>query len=350
MTDDRKPLTYADAGVDLIAGAQAVAKYRESAESTAIAGVLGAIGGFGGLFSLRDAGFGALDDPVLVAATDGVGTKLKLAFACERHDTIGQDCVAMCVNDIAAVGAQPLFFLDYLATGVLDPQQAAEVVAGVADACRVCGCALLGGETAEMPGFYNAGEYDVAGFCVGIGERSELFSPDSVRAGDLLVGLRSSGFHSNGYSLIRKIIDASGASLDDPFEDSTLGAALLEPTMLYPAALRAVRNAGIAPRSAAHITGGGFYENIPRALNAQVGAVVDPTSWVVPRIIEHVVEVGAIESRERYSVFNMGIGMVLIYAPSRAPDALSVLQDAGFGASIIGEVTASPVVKIAGVD
>ncbi len=348
LTDEKRGTSYADAGVSLEAGAEAVARYRDAVESTSIPGVLGGIGGFGGLFALRDAGL-TLDDPVLVSATDGVGTKLRLAFDLGIHRTIGQDCVAMCVNDIVVTGARPLFFLDYLATGRLDPDQAAEIVVGIAAACRESGCALIGGETAEMPGFYADGEYDVAGFCVGIAERSALLDRARVQAGDVVVGLRSSGFHSNGYSLVRRIVADAGLDLAAPFESSTLGAALLEPTRLYPAAFSALTTTGIRPKSAAHITGGGFYENLPRALPDGLGATIE-AGWSVPRIITHIADLGEVEARERWSVFNMGIGMCLILAPDDAQRALSALAGAGFEALTIGSVDGTAGIRIAGID
>lgn len=348
MSDEKRATSYADAGVDLAAGAEAVARYKESVRATHIPGVLGGIGGFGGLFSLRDAGV-SLDDPVLVSATDGVGTKLRLAFDLGIHHTIGQDCVAMCVNDVVATGARPLFFLDYLATGRLDPVQAGEIVAGIAAACRESGCALIGGETAEMPGFYADGEYDVAGFCVGVADRRELCDPSDVARDDVLVGLASSGFHSNGYSLVRRIVADAGLDLHGAFGEGTLGSALLEPTLLYPAATAALRAAGVRVRNAAHITGGGFYENIPRALPAGLGARIEP-HWERPAVIDFIADAGGVAARERWSVFNMGVGMVLILRPGDVDTGLAALADAGYSAFPIGDVVPGEGVHISGVD
>lgn len=343
MSNEKRGSSYADAGVDLEAGAEAVHRYRNSVAKTRVAGVMGGIGGFAGLFSLKDAGL-SLDDPVLVSATDGVGTKLKLAFQLGIHHTIGQDCVAMCVNDIVATGARPLFFLDYLATGKLDPSQAADVVEGVAEACRASGCALLGGETAEMPGFYDPGEYDIAGFCVGIAERSELFDPARVVEGDVLIGLRSNGFHSNGYSLIRKIVaDASLDLSDTPSANSaTWGELLLRPTTLYTSAMSGIR--GVV-KAAAHITGGGFYENVPRALPPQLGAeITEP--WTAPAFMLELCQHGEVSNREQHAVFNMGIGMVLVVAKADADATLAQLDDA----VRLGHVSANAGVRIAGID
>ena len=348
MSDEQDMgVSYADAGVSLDAGYEAVERYEEAVAATHGPGVIGGFGGFGGLFSLRDAAV-SLDDPVLVSATDGVGTKLRLAFELGVHHTIGQDCVAMCVNDVAAMGARPLFFLDYLATGKLDPLQAADVVRGIAGACAACDCSLLGGETAEMPGFYADGEYDVAGFCVGVADRQELFEPGTAQLGDALIGLRSSGFHSNGFSLIRRIIADRGLDLADAFGGSTLGEELLEPTVLYPAAFAALRAESLSPRAAAHITGGGFYENLPRALGEGRGAAIR-RSWQIPPIIEHIADLGQVAKRERWSVFNMGIGMVLVVDPDRAAASIATLNQAGFAAVRIGEVDDGPV-RIAGID
>jgi phosphoribosylformylglycinamidine cyclo-ligase len=348
---EEKASSYRDAGVNLDAAADAVDRYRATVESTRIPGVLSDVGGFGGLFALRDAGV-SLDDPVLVSATDGVGTKLKLAFALDRHDTIGVDCVAMCVNDVVTTGARPLLFLDYLATGRLQPEQAAAVVEGIAHGCAESGCALIGGETAEMPGFYADGEYDVAGFCVGIAERSALLDPAAVETGDVLIGLASDGFHSNGYSLIRKIVDDHDLDLNAPYDermDETLGEALLRPTRLYPAVFSALQTEGIDLHAAAHITGGGFYENLPRALGGH-GAIVDPETWDVPAVINHICGIGDVATQERYTVFNMGIGMVLVVAPDAASAAIDAALDAGFEAAQIGKVVEDAGVWLKGID
>ncbi len=337
MSDDKT--AYQRAGVDVEAGYEAVRRYESVIASTRTAGVLGGIGGFAGMFSLRDAGV-SLDDPILVSATDGVGTKLKLAFALDRHETIGIDCVAMCVNDIAVTGAKPLFFLDYVATGRLDPRQAAAVVEGIAAGCVQAGCALVGGETAEMPGFYAPREYDVAGFAVGVVDRSAILDRAAVREGDVLVGLASTGFHSNGYSLVRAILDETSEPLDQSLGERTLGEALLAPTRIYVEALEAIRGAGVDLHAAAHVTGGGFVENLPRALPDGLGYEVDVTAWPVPDVVRHVCDLGAIERSERYGVFNMGVGMVLAVDPRSAGAAIAASQASGVPAWEIGEVIA----------
>lgn len=347
MSDSSRSDHYRESGVDLEAADEAVESYKELVSATHTPGVVGEFGGFGGLFSLKDAGLDSLKDPILVSGTDGVGTKLKLAFAMGKHDTVGIDCVAMCVNDIATVGARPLFFLDYLATGKLDPEQASQVVAGIARACSESGCALIGGETAEMPGFYPDGEYDIAGFCVGIVERRAMLGPDRVRAADRLIGIGSSGFHSNGFSLIRKVLREKDLDLDATHGlDRPLGAALLEPTRLYPAALSALDKASL--RAAAHITGGGLHENLPRVLPEGFGARIDATAWRVPPVVEFILGAGGIEAGEAYHVFNMGIGMVAIVAPESAEDALARLSTAGYDAWDIGVVTESNSIEIEG--
>lgn len=348
MADDST--TYRDSGVDLEAGYEAVRRYKSAVARTRIPGVVSDVGGFGGLFALRDAGI-SLNDPVLVSATDGVGTKLRLAFDLGIHRTIGVDCVAMCVNDVITTGAAPLFFLDYLATGKLDPREAAEVVEGIADACAESGCALIGGETAEMPGFYPPGEYDLAGFCVGVVERSEILDRERVREGDAIVGIASTGFHSNGYSLVRKIVADRGLALSAALPSGrTLGESLLTPTRLYPKAFAAMRAALIPLKSAANITGGGFYENVPRALPDGLGADIDPNEWPVPEVVQHIADAGNVRARERYSVFNMGIGMTLMVDPAQVGGLLDTLEGAGYAAWDIGRVTAGGDVRVLGVE
>ncbi len=308
---------YREAGVDVEAGDRAALAMRPIAESTNTPGVLGGLGGFAGLFSLSEAGLlgeGA-DDVVLVSSTDGVGTKLDLASRLGRHDTIGIDCVAMCANDVVTSGARPLFFMDYVATGTLDEGQVLEVVRGVARGCTLAGCALIGGETAEMPGFYDPGRYDIAGFCVGGARRSELLSNESIREGDTLVGIPSSGPHSNGYSLIRKIIDVAGLDLgrvDERFHGvKTVGDVLLEPTRVYvDDVLNAVRLGDVL--AACHITGGGLVGNLTRVMPAGLGASIDARSWSIPRVFEALCVLGELGEREGYEVFNMGVGMVLV--------------------------------------
>lgn len=342
-------LNYATAGVDLEAASDAVNRYKRCVERTHVPGVLGDLGGFGGLFSLRDA-CPEVEDPILVSGTDGVGTKLKIAFATGDHQSIGQDLVAMCVNDIVTTGAKVLFFLDYLATGKLLPEQAEQIVMGIAHGCQLANCALVGGETAEMPGFYPPGEYDVAGFAVGVVDRSALIRKETVSNGDLIVGIHSSGFHSNGFSLVRTIVERAGLSYADTPDalDAPLGASLLTPTLIYvPFVLDLISR--IRVHSLAHITGGGLYENLPRALPNDLGAVLDPSAWPVPQVVSYLCDLGEIAPRERYRVFNMGIGLTVTVAPGDVDHVLSCANEHDLGASIIGEVTPGPV-TIAGCD
>jgi len=342
VTDsDGEPTTYRDAGVDLEAAREAVDGYRDAVESTRIPGVLDAIGGFGGLFGLEDAPFESLEDPVLAASTDGVGTKLRIAFRMDCHDTIGIDCVAMCVNDVVTTGARPLFFLDYLSTGQLDPGQAAEVVRGMAEGCRAADCALLGGETAEMPGFYPTGEYDIAGFALGAAEREDLVRPDRVEAGDAILGLSSRGVHSNGFSLVRRVLRDNGVELDRIVEsvdpDRTLGEVLLEPTELYVRpALETLEEFDV--RGLAHITGGGLPGNLPRALPDGLEPEIDRSTWSVPPVFEYIRELGSVPEEECFRVFNMGIGFALIVAEERTDDVLDFLVDLDRPAVRIGTV------------
>ena len=310
-------MTYRDAGVDIDAGNESVSLIKDSVRATYRPEVLGDLGGFGGLFALRAQDY---REPVLVSGTDGVGTKLRLAFLLNRHDTIGQDAVAMCVNDILVQGAEPLFFLDYLAVGKLEPTQVADVVSGVARACKESGCALIGGETAEMAGFYPVGEYDIAGFAVGVVERERLITSARVKAGDVLLGLPSSGVHSNGYSLVRKIVfEHKGFRGDEYMEElgRSIGEELLTPTRLYPqVCLPLIRDFDL--HGMVHITGGGFYENIPRALPEGMGAEVDAAAWEMPAVFRLLQEWGNVDWAEMYRTFNMGIGMVLIASEEEA--------------------------------
>ena len=310
-------MTYRDAGVDIDAGNESVSLIKDSVRATYRPEVLGDLGGFGGLFALRAQDY---REPVLVSGTDGVGTKLRLAFLLNRHDTIGQDAVAMCVNDILVQGAEPLFFLDYLAVGKLEPTQVADVVSGVARACKESGCALIGGETAEMAGFYPVGEYDIAGFAVGVVERERLITSARVKAGDVLLGLPSSGVHSNGYSLVRKIVfEHKGFHGDEYMEElgHTIGEELLTPTRLYPqVCLPLIRDFDL--HGMVHITGGGFYENIPRALPEGMGAEVNAATWEMPAVFRLLQEWGNVDWAEMYRTFNMGIGMVLIASEEEA--------------------------------
>ena len=312
-----KKMTYRDAGVDIDAGNESVSLIKDSVRATYRPEVLGDLGGFGGLFALRAQDY---REPVLVSGTDGVGTKLRLAFLLNRHDTIGQDAVAMCVNDILVQGAEPLFFLDYLAVGKLEPTQVADVVSGVARACKESGCALIGGETAEMAGFYPVGEYDIAGFAVGVVERERLITSARVKAGDVLLGLPSSGVHSNGYSLVRKIVfEHKGFHGDEYMEElgRTIGEELLTPTRLYPqVCLPLISDFDL--HGMVHITGGGFYENIPRALPEGMGAEVNAAAWEMPAVFRLLQEWGNVDWAEMYRTFNMGIGMVLIASEEEA--------------------------------
>ncbi|MBE6098718.1 MAG: phosphoribosylformylglycinamidine cyclo-ligase [Anaerovibrio sp.] len=316
-------LTYRDAGVDIDAGNYSVKLIKDSVKATYRPEVLGDLGGFGGLFALNT---GKYKEPVLVSGTDGVGTKLRLAFMLDKHDTIGQDAVAMCVNDILVQGAEPLYFLDYLAVGKLDPEQVAAVVKGVANACKESGCALIGGETAEMSGFYPVGEYDIAGFAVGVVDKSKIITAEKVQSDDVLLALPSSGVHSNGYSLVRKIcFDKLGFKGDEYIDElgKTIGEELLTPTRLYPkSCLPLIEKYDI--HGMVHITGGGFYENIPRALPESLGAGIDANSWQVPPIFTLLQKWGNVDWKEMYRTFNMGIGMVLIVS---AADAEAIKQD-----------------------
>ena len=303
-------MTYKDSGVDIDAGNESVRLIKDFVRATYRPEVLGDLGGFGGLFALKN-----YDEPILVSGTDGVGTKLKIAFLLNKHDTIGQDAVAMCVNDILVQGAEPLFFLDYLAVGKLNPAQVAEIVKGVASACKESGCALIGGETAEMSGFYPAGEYDIAGFAVGVVEKKSLITSERVKAGDILIGLPSSGLHSNGFSLVRKIVfDKMKFTGAEKFsEDKTLGEELLTPTRLYPKiCLPIIKKFGEKIHGLVHITGGGFYDNIPRALPEGLGVTIDADAWTVPKIFKSLQDWGNVARREMFRTFNCGIGMILI--------------------------------------
>jgi phosphoribosylformylglycinamidine cyclo-ligase len=329
-------LTYADAGVDIDAGNNLVERIKPAAKRTARPGVMAGLGGFGALFDLKAAGY---TDPVLVAATDGVGTKLRIAIDTGHVDTIGVDLVAMCVNDLVCQGAEPLFFLDYFATGKLELDQATRIINGIAAGCEASGCALIGGETAEMPGMYHQGDFDLAGFAVGAMERGADL-PKDVAAGDVLLGLASDGVHSNGYSLVRRIVDLSGLSWDDaaPFADASLGAALLTPTRLYVRpALAAVRAGGV--HALAHITGGGLTENLPRVLPEDLGADIDLGSWALPPVFGWLVQQGGMAQAELLKTFNAGIGMVLVVSADRADAITDLLAEAGETVHRIGEVT-----------
>ena len=325
--------SYAKAGVDVTAGYETVNRIKPMVESTYIPGVIGSIGGFGGMFAPDVSG---MKQPVLVSGTDGVGTKLKIAFTLGKHDTVGIDCVAMCVNDIACSGAKPLFFLDYLAVGKLDPQVAAQIVSGVTEGCRQAGCALVGGETAEMPGFYPVGEYDLAGFAVGIVDREKMLEESLLKEGDILIGVASSGMHSNGFSLARKVLGDDKESLSKKMGNTTVGEALLVPTRIYVKALEAVRQA-CQIKSVAHVTGGGWYENIPRSLPEGIKAVLDKNALPVPEIFSLIMEKGDIPERDMYNTFNMGVGLVIGVAPENVEKAIKALEDSGEKAAVLGK-------------
>jgi len=332
-------MDYKNAGVDIEAGYRAVELMKKHVKETMRPEVLGGLGGFSGAFSLDR--FMTMKHPTLVSGTDGVGTKLKIAFLLDKHDTIGIDCVAMCVNDIACAGGEPLFFLDYIACGKNYPEKIATIVKGVAEGCKQADCALIGGETAEMPGFYPVDEYDLAGFAVGIVDRDEIVDGSSVQAGDTLIGIASSGIHSNGYSLVRKVFDMREATMAR-YNDSlgrTLGEALLEPTKIYVKALRSLKESGISVKACSHITGGGFYENVPRMLPEGKHAVIRRNSYEIPAIFELLARTGNIEDRMMYNTYNMGIGMMLVVDSDKADEALRTLSAAGEKAWIVGEIT-----------
>ncbi|MBF0678330.1 MAG: phosphoribosylformylglycinamidine cyclo-ligase [Devosia sp.] len=332
-------LSYKQAGVDIDAGNALVEAIKPAVKSTRRPGADGEIGGFGGLFDLKAAGF---VDPVLVAANDGVGTKLKIAIDTGKHDTIGQDLVAMCVNDLIVQGAEPLFFLDYFATGKLDVEQGTAIVNGIAHGCRLAGCALIGGETAEMPGMYQGNDYDLAGFAVGAAERGALLPRKDIAAGDVLVAVASSGVHSNGYSLVRKIVEVSGLAWDAPApfaEGKTLAEALLEPTRIYVKSILAALKAGHGIKALAHITGGGFIDNIPRVLPDHLAADIDLGAVSVPAVFGWLAKVGGMDEREMLRTFNCGVGMLVAVAPADAEKLVESLTESGETAAIVGALT-----------
>ncbi len=340
--DQNKPtppssLSYRDAGVDIDAGNSLVERIKPVVKQTFRPGVMAGLGGFGALFELP---IDRYKEPVLVSGTDGVGTKLKLALALEKHDTIGIDLVAMCVNDIIVTGAEPLFFLDYYATGKLDVDVATSVVTGIAKGCELSGAALTGGETAEMPGMYGEGDYDLAGFCVGIVEKSKIIEPGRVRDGDVLIGLASSGPHSNGYSLIRKVLEVSGADLSQPMGETTLGEALLAPTHIYVKSLLALA-AEIDIHAMAHITGGGLPENLPRVLPQGVSATINSHSWERPELFNWLQQQGGVAESEMLRTFNCGVGMVVCVSAEDAKQTLTLLEELGETAWQLGEIHAT---------
>jgi phosphoribosylformylglycinamidine cyclo-ligase len=337
-------LDYRQAGVDIEAGRTFVEKIRDSVARTHRLGVLGDLGGFGGCFELPT----GYRQPVLVSGTDGVGTKLKIAQAANKHDTIGIDLVAMCVNDVLTSGAEPLFFLDYLATGKLEPDQLAEVVKGIADGCQLAGCALLGGETAEMPGFYGVGEYDAAGFCVAIAEKSEMLNGTQVNIGDVVIGVASSGIHSNGYSLVRKIIETKGYSWSKKLEipissatqDLTLAEIFLTPTQIYVKPVLAALKANLGIHGLAHITGGGLPENLPRSLGDGQAVQIFRNSWQIPALFQWLQTEGEVPETDMFNTFNMGIGLAVVVDPQKVDEAIAYFQAQGFTTNRIGEVIA----------
>lgn len=331
-------MDYKKAGVDIEAGYKSVELMKEHIKGTMRPEVLTNIGGFSGAFSMK--AFKKMEKPTLVSGTDGVGTKLKLAFLMDKHDTVGIDCVAMCVNDIACAGGEPLFFLDYIACGKNEPEKIATIVSGVAEGCKQSGAALIGGETAEMPGFYPIDEYDLAGFAVGVVDEKDLITGKNIRPGDKLIGIASSGIHSNGFSLVRKVFKMTEESLAVSYDSlgTTLGEALIVPTKIYVKALKAVKESGATIKGCSHITGGGFYENIPRMLPEHVRAVVQKNSYEVPPIFKMLSVDGDIKEDMMYNTFNMGIGMVLAVDTNDAERTMEALKKAGEKPYIIGEV------------
>ncbi len=331
-------MDYKKAGVDIEAGYKAVELMKKHVQSTTRSEVLGGLGGFSGAFSLEK--FMTMEKPTLVSGTDGVGTKLKLAFLLDKHDTIGIDCVAMCVNDIACAGGEPLFFLDYIACGKNDPEKIATIVSGVANGCKQAGAALIGGETAEMPGFYPVDEYDLAGFAVGIVDAPKMITGQNLTAGDVILGIASSGIHSNGYSLVRKVFRMKKEALEMYYESlgSTLGETLLTPTKIYVKALRTLKENNLEVKACCHITGGGFYENVPRMLKEDVAALIHKGSYPIPPIFDMLSKDGDIPEHVMYNTFNMGIGMMVVVDKNDANDAMKQLEAAGEAAYIIGEI------------
>lgn len=340
MTHSKTGLSYKDAGVDIDAGEALVEKIKSVTRKTRRAEVLTDLGGFGALFALPK----GLKEPVLVAGTDGVGTKLRLAIDLEKHDTVGIDLVAMCVNDLIVQGAEPLFFLDYYATGKLDVEVAADVVTGIGEGCVQSGCSLIGGETAEMPGMYEGADFDLAGFCVGIVDRENIIDGTRVNKDDVLIALGSSGPHSNGYSLIRKVLEVSKTDTSELLDGKSIGEHLLEPTRIYVKQLLSLLKE-VPVHAMAHITGGGLLENIPRVLPKFTSAVIDTDSWQWPEIFNWLQQKGNIQSREMYRTFNCGVGMVLVVPGTKAEEALSILKATGENAWVIGNINTTKIEK-----
>ena len=333
-------IDYKAAGVDIEAGYKAVELMKKHVQGTMRPEVLTNLGGFSGAFSMER--FKQMEKPTLVSGTDGVGTKLKMAFLMDRHDTVGIDCVAMCVNDIACAGGEPLFFLDYIACGKNEPEKIAAIVSGVAEGCRQSNAALIGGETAEMPGFYPEDEYDLAGFAVGIVDEKDLITGKDLKAGDVLIGMASSGVHSNGFSLVRKVFEMTKESLETYYDSlgCTLGEALLAPTKIYVKALRSIRGAGVTVKACSHITGGGFYENIPRMLKDSTRAVIRRDSYPISPIFELLARTGGIEEQMMYNTYNMGLGMVLAVDAADADKTMEAIRAAGETPYVVGEIEA----------
>lgn len=331
-------MDYKNAGVDIEAGYKSVELMKQYVKETMRPEVLGGLGGFSGAFSLEK--IKNMEKPTLVSGTDGVGTKIKLAFLMDKHDTVGIDCVAMCVNDIACAGGEPLFFLDYIACGKNEPEKIATIVKGVAEGCKQCGAALIGGETAEHPGLMPEDEYDLAGFAVGVVDEKDLITGKDLKAGDVLIGIASSGVHSNGFSLVRKVFEMTKESLDTYYDvlGKTLGEALIEPTRIYVKALWEVKNAGVTVKACSHITGGGFYENIPRMLPDRVKAVVKKDSYDIPAIFKLLQEKGGITEQMMYNTYNMGLGMIVAVDPADADKAMAAIEAAGEKCFIVGDI------------
>ena len=328
--------SYKAAGVDVTAGYKGVKLMKKAVQATYTNAVISDIGGFGGLYAPQIKG---MEEPILVSGTDGVGTKLKLAFLMDKHDTIGEDCVAMCVNDVICTGASPMFFLDYMALGKNIPEKVATIVAGVAEGCKKANCSLIGGETAEMPGFYPVDEYDLAGFCVGIVDKKKIIDNKTIEIGDKVIGLKSSGVHSNGFSLVRKVFDVNKENLNEYVESlgCTVGEALLKPTKIYvKSILKLIEQVQV--KGISHITGGGFYENMPRMLRDGVALKINKNSYEVPPIFKLIAERGNIPERDMYNTFNMGIGMAIIVPKNEVEKSLKILKQAGEEAYLIGEV------------
>ncbi|MBP9001162.1 phosphoribosylformylglycinamidine cyclo-ligase [Lacrimispora saccharolytica] len=331
-------LDYKTAGVDIEAGYKSVELMKEYVKGTMREEVLGGLGGFSGAFSLKK--IKEMDDPVLLSGTDGCGTKVKLAFIMDKHDTIGIDAVAMCVNDVACAGGEPLFFLDYIACGKNYPEKIASIVKGVAEGCKMSDAALIGGETAEHPGLMPEDDYDIAGFTVGVVDRKDMITGENIKPGDVLVGIASSGVHSNGFSLVRKVFEMTKESLDTYYDElgTTLGEALIAPTKIYVKAMKSIKNAGVTVKGCSHITGGGFYENIPRMLPNGVSAKVNKDSYPVLPIFKLLQKTGGIEEKMMYNTYNMGLGMVLALDPKDVDAAIRAIEEAGEKAYVVGEI------------